>query len=342
MVHEKQRLFELNRCHGPSSRPPSPFIALKPLLLSHIIPHLTRTDVFNLMLSCKAFKDICQRNLWSIFLFRETKDIKNHPLKERFLNVNNWVQLEKRMEKYGIEEIKNLERFDVADEVFFPSDGGIYDTTVNKKRVFTIFSDHLRNGSTPNLNLASIQLGCYGRQRSSSLRSSICRVFIPCLEGPRSLPGSLPAPPSRSLSENTSEITISEDAYNRYSRSHPPGFINLIINTNPGLSPRCLQAIADKKADRCNYNISWRIQNIIELCSGELEGMLKTTVAGYAKKLIGEIMVEKKGVLKEGFDEEVNFKVTGLVAEEFEKVTIGIFAEKCKEIVRGGLLQSSD
>ncbi|KAF3279004.1 hypothetical protein EYR41_006624 [Orbilia oligospora] len=174
------------------------------------------------------------------------------------------------------------------------------------------------------------------------LRSSICRVFIPCLEGPRSLPGSLPAPPSRGLSENTSEITISEDAYDRYSRSHPPGFINLIINTNPGLSPRCLQAIADKKADRCNYNIFWRIQNIIELCSGELEGMLKTTVAGYAKKLIGEIMVEKKGVLKEGFDEEVNFKVTGLVAEEFEKVMIGIFAEKCKEIVRGGLLQSSD
>ncbi|KAF3126592.1 hypothetical protein TWF569_000479 [Orbilia oligospora] len=342
MVLEEQRLFELNRCHGPSSRPPSPFIALKPLLLSHIIPHLTRTDVFNLMLSCKAFKDICQRNLWSIFLFRETKDIKNHPLKERFLNVNNWVQLEKRMEKYGIEEIKNLERLDVGDEVFFPSDGGIYDTTVNKKQVFTIFSDHLRNGSTPNLKLASIQLGCYGRQRSSSPPFFHMSSFHSMFGGPAFSSGFSSRPPSRSLSENTSEITISEDAYDRYSRSHPPGFINLIINTNPGLSPRCLQAIADKKADRCNYNISWRIRNIIELCSGELEGMLKTTVAGYAKKLIGERMVEKKGVLKEGFDEEVNYKVTGLVAEEFEKVMVGIFAEKCKEIVRGGLLQWSD
>ncbi|KAF3310372.1 hypothetical protein TWF173_009838 [Orbilia oligospora] len=552
-VLEKQRLFELNRYRGPSSRPPSPFIALKPLLLSHIIPYLTRTDVFNVMLSSKAFKDICQRNLWSIFLFRETKDIENHPLKERSLNVDNWVQLEKRIEKYGIEEIKNIERLDVGDEIFVPSDGGIYDTTVNKRRVFTIFSDHLRNGSTPNLKLASIQLGCYGRQRSPSPPFFHMSSFHSVFGGPGFSSGFSSAPPSKSLSERASEnackgfltliknyseplpasrfslhltinirshynseallaccdltkltnlqligkrcrnlteatllldklveilsivssvpnqqlkglkidafghendeddeddedaessenlkdlqdklevlqrlvfgltklrrlkvegsifdpsfillpppnvkslsysgkntppiwwetfskypftgledltlifgyrtsaiklptlqniqlsslreITTSEDAYDRYSGSHPPGFIDLIINTNPGLSPRCLQAIADKKADRCNYYTSWRIPKIIELCGGELEGMLKTAVVGYAKKLIDEVVVEKKGALKEGFDEEVNYKVTGLVAEEFEKVMVGIFAEKCKEIVRDGLLQWSD
>ncbi|KAF3161341.1 hypothetical protein TWF788_002548 [Orbilia oligospora] len=543
MVFERQRLFELNRCRGPSSRPPSPFIALKPLLLSHIIPHLSRTDIYNLMLSCKALKDICQRNLWSIFLFHKAENIKTHPLKERCLNINNWAELEKRIEKYGIEDIENLETLDIGDEVFVLSDGGIYDTTVNKKRVFTIFSDQLRNGSTPNLKLVSIQLGCYGvhcspfdsffdtssfpsmfggsgfssrlpsATPSDNAAENACKEFLTLIKnysGPllpskfslhltinirsqynseallaycdltkltklqligkrcrnltdatsqldrlvkilsivsssspnqqlKSLeieafeyqndadaespenseglqeklevlqslvfgltklrklkvegsifdPSFILLPPSnvKSLSysgRNTPpiwwekfskypftgledltlifgyrtsdiklpalqniqlsslrEITVSEDAYNKYSGSHPPGFINLIINTNAGLSPRCLQTIADKKADRCNYYISWRIPKIVELCGGELEGMLKTAVAGYAKKLIDEVTVEKKGVLNEGFDEEVEDKVAGLVAEEFEKVIVGIFAEKCKEIVRGRL-QLSD
>ncbi|EGX47128.1 hypothetical protein AOL_s00097g174 [Orbilia oligospora ATCC 24927] len=538
MVFEKQRLFELTRCRGPSSHPPSPFIALKPLLLSHIIPHLSRADIYNLMLSCKVLKDICQRNLWSIFLFPKAEDIKTRPLKERCLNVNNWAELEKTIEKYGIKDIENLETLGVGDEVFVPSDGGIYDTRVNKKRVFTIFSDQLRNGSTPNLKLVSIQLGCYGGQcspfhplfdtssfpsmfggfgfssrppstmPSENASENACKDFLTLIKnyseplppskfslhltiniqshynseallaycdltkltklqligkGCRNLTDAtlqldrlveilsivssvpnqqlkgleidafgykdnedaepseyweglqeklevlqglvfrltklrrlkvegsifdpsfilLPPPNVKSLSysgRNTPpiwwetfskypftgleyltlifkywtsnvklpalkniqlsslrEITINDDAYDKYSGSHPPGFINLIVNTNPGLSPRCLQAIADKKADRCNYYMSWRIPKIIELCGGELEGMLKAAVAGYAKKLIDEVTVEKKGVLNERFDEEVEDEVAGLVAEEFEKVMVGIFAEKCKEIIRGGL-----
>ncbi|KAK6506408.1 hypothetical protein TWF506_011318 [Arthrobotrys conoides] len=540
MVLRKQRLFELARSRGLRSNPPSPFIALKPLLLSHIIPFLTRTDVFNLMLSCKTLKDICQQNLWSIFIFRP-EDIKNHPLEDRYLTVDNWLLLEKRLQKYGTEDIKYLERLDVGDEVFSLGDGDIHDIKACERRVFMVFLDQLRNGSTSNLKLVNIRLSYYGRSHSDSpdfpyhygfmnfhdpfgapprrppspVPSSDCKEFLTLIQNhskllpvtsfslhltvhvngrcssdplalmglcdltklkrlhligkrcrdleetalqldrlveivsmvsssssnqqPKSLeieafynhdghfdesddesPGNLenpqeklaalqnlvfgltglkelktkdrifdpsfillPPPSVKCLSytvrdtppswwetfskfsfsgveyltlisgyrpsyarltalkniqlSSLREIITTDDAYNIYSAYYPPGFINTIVNNNPGLSKSCLQTIADQKAKACRDDISWKIPDIVKLCSEELEGMIATAVAGYAKKLIDGVAVEKKGVLNEEFDAEVSGKVVGLVVEEFEKVMIERFAEKCREIVRDKL-----
>lgn len=68
-----------------------------------------------------------------------------------------------------------------------------------------------------------------------------------------------------------------------------------------------------------------------------MKEILGTAVEGYAKKLVNEAVGEKKRILEGGFDGEVKDMTVGLVVEDFEKVFAGVFAEKCKEIVRGGV-----
>ncbi|KAK6497661.1 hypothetical protein TWF481_012066 [Arthrobotrys musiformis] len=156
MVQEKQRLFEQARSGGWVLKPrPSPFTALKPLLIPYIIPYLTRADVFNLMLSCKALKDVCHQSIWSTFSF--SADENKPPFQS--LRGFSLGRLAKTFEIYGTEDIKYLEKLEIGSGIFDPR-APRYGARDNSERVvFAKFWDGFLNGSTPALKLIHLLLG---------------------------------------------------------------------------------------------------------------------------------------------------------------------------------------
>ncbi|KAK6524545.1 hypothetical protein TWF281_011451 [Arthrobotrys megalospora] len=154
-VARKQKLFEetrLRRAHIQTK--PSVFATIEPELLSYLITFLGRADTFNLMLTCRAVKDTCYRNIWSGFALDASSWGYSKPEnQDRFnLRKDNALRLQKIIEAGGTTGFRHLELIEVS----YPTFGA-----VPHMPLIEAILKEIGNGNTPKLNFVRLNFRSY-------------------------------------------------------------------------------------------------------------------------------------------------------------------------------------
>ncbi|KAK6527184.1 hypothetical protein TWF281_010376 [Arthrobotrys megalospora] len=146
-VTRKQKTFDLFRKRLQTMKPP-PIVTLSNQLISKLLAYLRRQDVFNLMLSCKAFYDTCYRDMWSSFRLGPY-DIGDKF--RNFLGPTTSVRLARSTETLGIGGFEHLERLEFAKH-FYRDD----DYEASGLKILETLANQIELGNTPKLRFLSV------------------------------------------------------------------------------------------------------------------------------------------------------------------------------------------
>ncbi|KAK6534444.1 hypothetical protein TWF281_005770 [Arthrobotrys megalospora] len=154
-VAAKQKLWEQARARLDSSNiKPSPLAKLPPGLISYILSLFDRTDVFNLMLTCK--NKVCHRQLWSRFKLDSSSDSPSAAQNSYTLSYKQAAHLRFIIEATGSTGFRHLESLDISSTLFTDS------RDANRLWVLKFIVRAIENGETPDLKRLYLDLTSYG------------------------------------------------------------------------------------------------------------------------------------------------------------------------------------
>ncbi|KAK6508585.1 hypothetical protein TWF506_010669 [Arthrobotrys conoides] len=146
-VARKQKAFELIRWKLQTLKPPP--IVTTSKIIPEVLKHLHRSDVFSLMLSCKALYDICYPDMWANFRFGSHFDWKRFRASVGSAGASR--RLAKSIELFGAGGFEHLERLEFTQHFY----------TVNShkespKEILYMLANQIGLGNTPKLSHLSL------------------------------------------------------------------------------------------------------------------------------------------------------------------------------------------
>ncbi|KAK6523738.1 hypothetical protein TWF281_001710 [Arthrobotrys megalospora] len=155
-VAMRQRLFENARARqGGLKIKPSPLQTLEPVLFSYILTFLERKNVYNLMLSCKAFYEPCYHNIWSWFAFLDSYETRNS-VNRSVLTDDKATHLQSIIQRVGVTGFKHLEHIEIDHRMFSSH------LSVSSTGLLESITNEIESGNTPRLKHILLDLTSYG------------------------------------------------------------------------------------------------------------------------------------------------------------------------------------
>ncbi|EPS38151.1 hypothetical protein H072_8157 [Dactylellina haptotyla CBS 200.50] len=123
---------------------PSPITLLPTSMIAYLLRFITKSDIFSLMLACKALQDVCYRYIWSGISYAGGS--------QHYIKMNKTAQLSTILKTVSAMGLRGLERLELVSRIYIERE------LLAENGFSEIIIRHIENDQTPNLRYVGIDL----------------------------------------------------------------------------------------------------------------------------------------------------------------------------------------